>query len=105
MELPNDIILWGFSIGAWITIATVMGVITVMLLTKVRADAVMLIAIGVLFVTGVLDAKEMCSGLPTSTSRHVHSSSVPESHRRCVVSMRATTTPSASPKKVRIRTV
>lgn len=67
MGLPNDIILWGFSIGAWITIATVMAVVVVMLMTKVRADAVMLIAIGVLFATGVLDAKEMCSGFSAGT--------------------------------------
>jgi len=67
MELPNDIILWGFGIDAWITIATVVGVITVMLLTKVRADAVVLIAIGVLFATGVLDAKETCSGFSAGT--------------------------------------
>lgn len=67
MELPNDIILWGFDIDAWITIATVVGVITVMLLTKVRADAVVLIAIGVLFATGVLDAKETCSGFSAGT--------------------------------------
>ncbi len=60
-------ILWGFSIDAWITIATVMGVIVVMLKTKVRTDAVMLIAIGVLFVTGVLDAKETCSGFSAGT--------------------------------------
>ena len=63
----NDMMLWGFSIGAWITIATVMAVIAVMLLTKVRADAVMLIAIGVLFATGVLDAKETCSGFSAGT--------------------------------------
>ena len=68
MEMTNDIILfWGFSIDAWITIATVMAVIVVMLLTKVRTDAVMLIAIGVLFVTGVLDAKETCSGFSAGT--------------------------------------
>ena len=67
MELPNDIILWGFGIDAWITIATVVGVITVMLLTKVRADAVVLIAIGALFATGVLDAKETCSGFSAGT--------------------------------------
>jgi di/tricarboxylate transporter len=42
-------------------------VITVMLLTKVRADAVVLIAIGVLFATGVLDAKETCSGFSAGT--------------------------------------
>ena len=68
MGLHNDIfLLWGFSIDAWITIATVMAVIVVMLLTKVRTDAVMLIAIGVLFATGVLDAKETCSGFSAGT--------------------------------------
>ena len=68
MQLPNDIILlWGLSIDAWITIATVITIIAVMLFTKVRTDAVMLIAIGVLFVTGVLDAKEMCSGFSAGT--------------------------------------
>ena len=68
MGLLGDIfLLWGLSIDAWITIATVMTVIVVMLFTKVRTDAVMLIAIGVLFVTGVLDAKETCSGFSAGT--------------------------------------
>ena len=68
MELHNDmILLWGLSTDAWITIATVITIIAVMLLTKVRTDAVMLIAISVLFVTGVLDAKEMCSGFSAGT--------------------------------------
>lgn len=66
--MHSDIILlWGLSIDAWITIATVITIITVMLCTKVRTDAVMLIAIGVLFVTGVLDAKETCSGFSAGT--------------------------------------
>ncbi len=60
-------LLWGLGIDAWITIATVMGVIGVMLMTKVRTDAIMLIAIGVLFSTGVLDAKETCSGFSSGT--------------------------------------
>ena len=68
MALGNDIILlWGLNIDAWITIATVVGVISVMLLTKVRTDAVMLIAIGVLFATGVLNAKETCAGFSAGT--------------------------------------
>ncbi len=68
MEMQNEIMLiWGLSIDAWITIATVITIITVMLCTKVRTDAVMLIAIGVLFVTGVLDAKETCSGFSAGT--------------------------------------
>ena len=65
--LGDIFLLWGFSIDAWITIATVMAVIVVMLFTKVRTDAVMLIAIGMLFVTGVLDAKETCSGFSAGT--------------------------------------
>ena len=66
--MHNDIILlWGLSIDAWITIAMVVTIIAVMLFSKVRTDAVMLIAIGVLFVTGVLDAKEMCSGFSAGT--------------------------------------
>lgn len=65
--LSDNFLLWGFSLDAWMTIATVIGVIVVMLTTKIRADAVMLIAIGVLFVTGVLDAKETCSGFSAGT--------------------------------------
>ena len=68
MELHNEmILLWGLGIDAWITIATVITIIAVMLFTKVRTDAVMLIAISVLFITGVLDAKEMCSGFSAGT--------------------------------------
>lgn len=67
MIFSRLILLCGLSIDAWITIATVMVVIGVMLLTKVRTDAVMLIAIGVLFVADVLDAKEMCSGFCSGT--------------------------------------
>ena len=57
----------GFSLDAWITIVTVLGMFTTLLLTKLRTDAVFLIAIGVLFLTGVLDVKEACSGF-SSTS-------------------------------------
>ena len=48
----------GFSLNAWITIVTVVGMFTVLLFTKWRSDVVFLGAIGVLYVTGVLDAKE-----------------------------------------------
>ena len=57
----------GFNIYAWITIVTVLAMFTVLLLTKLRADLVFLGAIGVLYVTGVLDAKEAFSGF-SSTS-------------------------------------
>ena len=58
---------WGFNVHAWITIATVLTMFTVMLTTKLRADMVFLGAIGILFVTGVLDAKDAFSGF-SSTS-------------------------------------
>ena len=57
----------GLNLYAWITIVTVLGMFTTLLLTKLRADVVFLAAIGVLFVTGVLDVKEAFSGF-SSTS-------------------------------------
>ena len=59
--------LWGFSMYAWITIVTVLTMFSVLLFTKLRADLVFLGAIGILYVTGVLDAKEAFSGF-SSTS-------------------------------------
>ena len=59
--------LFGFNIYAWITIVTVLSMFTVLLLTKLRTDLVFLGAIAILFVTGVLDAKEAFSGF-SSTS-------------------------------------
>ena len=52
----------GFGLDAWITIVTVLGMFTILLFTKWRSDMVFLGAIGVLYVTGVLDAKEAFSG-------------------------------------------
>ena len=52
----------GFSLDAWITIVTVLGMFSVLLFTKLRSDLVFLSAIGILYVTGVLDAKEAFSG-------------------------------------------
>ena len=57
----------GFNIHAWITIVTVLSMFTVLLFTKWRSDLVFLGAIGVLYVTGVLDAKDAFSGF-SSTS-------------------------------------
>jgi len=54
------------DIYAWITIVTVIAVIGVLLMKKIRTDAVFLMAIGILFVTGVLDAAEACSGFSSS---------------------------------------
>ena len=57
----------GFNIDAWITIITVLSMFTVLLVTKLRTDLVFLGAIAILFVTGVLNAKEAFSGF-SSTS-------------------------------------
>ena len=63
----ESIVFWGFNLYAWITIATVLTMFTVLLFTKLRADLVFLGAISILFVTGVLNAKEAFSGF-SSTS-------------------------------------
>ena len=63
----ESFMLFGFSIYAWITIVTVLTMFTVLLLTKLRTDLVFLGAIAILYVTGVLDAKEAFSGF-SSTS-------------------------------------
>ena len=63
----DTIIFLGFNLHAWITIVTVIGMFSVLLFTKWRSDIVFLGAIGILFVTGVLDAKEAFSGF-SSTS-------------------------------------
>lgn len=58
---------WGFGVEAWITIVTVMAMFSILLFTKLRSDLVFLGAIAILFLTGVLDAKEAFSGF-SSTS-------------------------------------
>ena len=47
----------GFGLDAWITIVTVLGMFSVLLFTKIRSDWVFLSAIGILYVTGVLDVE------------------------------------------------
>lgn len=63
----NCIYFLGLGLDAWITIVTVLGMFSILLFTKLRSDLVFLGAIGILFVTGVLDAKEAFSGF-SSTS-------------------------------------
>ena len=63
----ESIMFLGFGLDAWITIVTVLGMFSILLFTKWRTDLVFLGAIGMLYVTGVLDAKEAFSGF-SSTS-------------------------------------
>ena len=53
----EEFIFLGFGLDAWITIVTVLGMFSILLFTKWRSDIVFLGAIGILYVTGVLDAK------------------------------------------------
>ena len=63
----ESFVFLGFNLHAWITIVTVLSLFSVLLFTKLRSDLVFLGAIAILFVTGVLDAKEAFSGF-SSTS-------------------------------------
>ena len=63
----ESFVFLGFNLYAWITIITVLTMFTVLLFTKLRSDLVFLGAISVLYVTGVLNAKEAFSGF-SSTS-------------------------------------
>ncbi len=63
----ESFVFQGFNLHAWITIATVLTMFCIMLFTKLRAEIVFLGAIGVLFVTGVLDAKEAFSGFSSAS--------------------------------------
>lgn len=63
----DSFVFFGFNLHAWITIATVLALFSVLLFTKLRSDLAFLGAIAILFVTGVLDAKEAFSGF-SSTS-------------------------------------
>ena len=63
----ESIVFWGFNLHAWITIATVLTMFTILLFTKLRADLVFLGAISILFLTGVLDAKETFSGFGSNS--------------------------------------
>lgn len=62
----------GFGPDAWITLATVFTMFTVLLFTKIRSDVVFLCAVGILYVTGVLDAKEALSGISQTSFIHSH---------------------------------
>ena len=57
----------GLSLDAWITIATLVAVMAALLFTRLRSDVVFLSAIGILFVTGVLDNSEAFSGFANSS--------------------------------------
>ena len=63
----ESIFFLGLSFYAWITIATVLVLFSLLLFTKLRVDVAFVGAIGFLLVTGVLDVKEALSGFSSSS--------------------------------------
>ncbi len=59
----DSFVFLGFGIDAWITLVTVFAMFSVLLFTRMRSDVVFLCAVGILYITGVLDAKEALSGI------------------------------------------
>ncbi len=59
----DSFVFLGFGIDARITLVTVFAMFSVLLFTRMRSDVVFLCAVGILYVTGVLDAKETLSGI------------------------------------------
>jgi di/tricarboxylate transporter len=59
----DTFVFLGFGLDAWITIVTVLAMFSVLLFTKLRSDVVFLSAVGILYLTGVLDTKEALSGI------------------------------------------
>lgn len=64
----DHIVFLGFNLYAWITIATVLAVFTVLLFTKLRADLVFVSAMGILLISGVLTEQEAFSGFSSSST-------------------------------------
>ena len=64
----ENIVFLGFNLHAWITIATVLGVFSVLLFTRIRADLVFVSAMFILLVTGVLSEADAFSGFSNSST-------------------------------------
>ena len=63
----NNIVFWGLSLPAWITIATVVTLFVVLLCTKLREDVAFLGAMAVLGLSGILDQKEDLAGFSSDS--------------------------------------
>jgi anion transporter len=63
----ENIVFWGLSLPAWITIVTVVTLFVVLLCTKIREDVAFLGAIAVLGLSGILDQKEDLAGFSSDS--------------------------------------
>lgn len=63
----HEIIFYGMGLDAWITLATMIGVFVVLLVTNTKAHVAFFCAMAVLSVTGVLTVEEAFQGFDTSS--------------------------------------
>lgn len=63
----HEIIFYGMGLDAWITLATMIGVFVVLLVTNTKAHVAFFCAMAVLSVTGVLTVEEAFLGFDTSS--------------------------------------
>ena len=63
----NNIVFWGLSLPAWITIATIVTLFVVLLCTKLREDVAFLGAMAVLGLSDILDQKEDLAGFSSDS--------------------------------------
>ena len=65
--MMDSLVFWGFSLHAWITIVLVLGMFTILLFTKLRADLVFVGSASILYLTGVLSEQEAFSGISSNS--------------------------------------
>ena len=63
----DHIVFWGLSLPAWITIATVVTLFLVLLLTKLKEEIAFLGAMAILGLSGILDQKEDLAGFSSES--------------------------------------
>lgn len=65
--METDILLWGLSSQAWITIVLVVGMFITLMKTRIPADVVFLAVMALLVICGCLPAAEALKGFSSST--------------------------------------
>ena len=63
----ENIVFWGLSLPAWITIVTVVALFVVLLCTNIREDIAFLGAMAILGLSGILDQKEDLAGFSSDS--------------------------------------
>lgn len=63
----ETVLFWGLNLYAWITVVTIVAMFSVLAFTKLPADLVFMGGMTVLFVSGVLSAKEALAGFSSES--------------------------------------